>query len=150
MAFDVEKIVSELARDRERIDEVLVETGKLAAYLAPQGEFPEGAEWRASQYDIRYQYINVHIPELEGRQWRGLNGTSGIVYRLRRYFGVKRLERSLVEESGDTRFSGTFDVDGRTYWLYIHCGQQLPETCRLIEEEVREVRTVKKYRTVCE
>lgn len=148
--FDTQAVLDSVNSEIKELAALTVEIVKFDAHLNGRGEMPEGVRCEIGRNDIRWRNITATIEDQDGRPWRGLNGTAGIVFRIRQLFGVKKLRRYTNEYSGGTEFSGSFEVDDRTYWLTIYVGKgNLPETCELVAEEITETVTRTKYRTVC-
>lgn len=149
-AFDTQKVLDDVNREIESLAKLTIEVVKFDAHLSGRGELPEGVRCEIGRNEVRWRSIIATVEDDDTRPWRGLQGTAGIVFRIRQLFGVKKLHRYTNESNGGTEFTGSFDVDGRTYWLTIYVGKgALPETCELVAEEITETVTRTKYRTVC-
>lgn len=129
--------------------EIEKKTRTIRLHVAPH--LPEGVNLPTSLYDIVYESLHLYIPEKEGRPWRGMQGTAGIVWQLRKFFQVPKFERRTEGYDGkaSTIFTGNgkMPVTGEYVFLTVTCNDQIPDSCTIEEYEV--VETIKKVRTVC-
>ena len=107
-----------------------------------------GVTLSESMYDYYGTQVVVNVPEVEGREWPGLDGTAGVIYRVRKALGIDKLSRETytVGETTSTYFYGSGKLDDTDFSLHIRVGSQLPPSCRVefVEETVTETRRVAK------
>lgn len=153
---DAEANVRTLDKVAEDINKDIVESSKRLEWVrwvqrnvAPR--LSSEAQLSSSMYDYYSGAINVDVPEVEGREWRGLNGTAGAIYRVRKALNIKKLTRTTYTYGGaegktNTYFHGTGVIADKDICVHIRLGGQLPPTCHIefTEEVVTEVKKVAK------
>lgn len=121
-------------------------------YIVP--ELPDGVNVPDSTYGFLGNTLTLYIPLVPGRPWRGLSGTAGLVYKVRKLLGVKKFRRQIDQTYSDagfqTEFTGYGEVDGKPLFIHVILSDQKPDNCRIEWDEVQvEAHTEKRMRTVC-
>ena len=114
---------------------------------------PEGVTLPRNMYSYSAWHdgggsVEIEIPYVEGREWRGLNGTAGLIYGIRKALNIERLSRSTYTygERVQNTYFGIARVDGRSFNVNIRMGEQLQPTCHIeyVEEERTEIKRIAK------
>lgn len=109
---------------------------------------PKGVELGESLYAHHKDSIELTIPFDENREWRGLDGTAGLIYKVRKALNISKLRRhvSTYSDSVYNSYTGSGCIAGKDVYVTISLGSQLPPSCHLEyeEKEVTEVKRVAK------
>jgi hypothetical protein len=145
----LEKAAAGLDYDFERLVAIRKRISWITKTVLPL--LPEGVDLPDSSYSYAYG-IDLYIPEDPRREWRGVDGTAGLVHRIRKALNIKKLERRVqpveYNQTVQHTFTGHADLgpDHSMEYVQIRLGNQLPPTCVIqwTEQEVTEKRRVGK------
>jgi hypothetical protein len=118
---------------------------------------PEGAEIHPDRWSPTS--IRIVIPKVEGRPWAGPNGTAGLVFQIRKNFGVTTFKRDTQgfvmgqdsPENFSTRFFGYTTIDNRFLSVTVDIPGDKPDHCEIVWEETVDTtpRVVRRAKSVC-
>lgn len=121
---------------------------KELAYELTSVDLPEGCTLSEWAHSYSYGRLQINIPKSDDRQWRGLNGTAGIVYAIRKLFRVAKFNRA-TSHDGSTTFTGSGKLPKSDKFVYVEvvCEKQIPDSCELVP--VTSIQEVTTFKTVC-
>ena|SRR5215831_3039653 len=109
---------------------------------------PEGIVLPRNMYSYSGNSIEIEIPFVAEREWRGLSGTAGLIYKIRKALNIEKLQRNTYTygERVQNTYYGRGQIGDEEFGVNIRLGDQLPPTCHVeyVEEEKVEKRRVAK------
>ena len=155
--FDPDELDGDIAKQIGQLTDARIKLAtfrRRIAQLARANEWPESATLSIDSWSLSNRSISVRIKHDPDRKWRGLNGTAGIVFRIRKFFNCSHLRRIKIGynvSDPQTMFTAHVQIDpddpNSTYYVTITCEGEIPDMCHL--EEVIDTTPRKSYKIVC-